>query len=140
MKVHSVESQEELSWVLVPLLELAGVKHALVVSGDGILRGFSPDLEREAREGAAAMMASLQGAARTEMAALSGNLQTKLRTMIIEADDGYVFAAPAAENTVLVVYGSPGVDLGEVAHHVEVQAERLGAKVMVSQARDGASA
>ncbi|MFE3211726.1 roadblock/LC7 domain-containing protein [Streptomyces niveus] len=141
MTVHSAAFQEELSWVLEPLLELARVKHALVASGDGILRGFSPDLERESREGVAAMMSSLQGAARTMMVAFSGNEDTKVRTVVIEDDaDGYIFAAPAAVNTVLVVYGVKGVNLGEVAHHVQLQAQRLGAKVMVSQARDGASA
>lgn len=42
--------REDTSWVLAPLLELPHVVHAAVVSGDGLVEGRSPGLERESAE------------------------------------------------------------------------------------------
>ena len=39
---------EDLAWVLEPLLELPGVQHAVIATGDGLLEGSSPDLDRAA--------------------------------------------------------------------------------------------
>ncbi|MFD6335645.1 roadblock/LC7 domain-containing protein [Streptomyces niveus] len=136
---HSAASQDELSWVLQPLLALAGVTHAVVLSNDGMLRGGSPDLPQAARESVAAMMASHHGSSRALLSAFSGKEPRPVRQMVVEDDAGIAFATSAAENSILVVYGSLSTNLGEVAHQMQIQVHKLG-KEMESPARGGASA
>ncbi|GAA2311469.1 roadblock/LC7 domain-containing protein [Streptomyces caniferus] len=127
---------EDKSWVLAPLMELPHVIHAAVISGDGFIEGASPGLQRDSGEGVAAMMSALQGAGRAVTAAFAGKDDTRLRQTVIESDDGFVFAIPAGENTCLAVFAGPEVNMGVVAHHMQIQVTTLGNKVMNSPARD----
>ncbi|MCX5205495.1 roadblock/LC7 domain-containing protein [Streptomyces sp. NBC_00237] len=127
---------EDKSWVLAPLLELPHVTHAAVISGDGFVEGASPGLRREAAEGVAAMMSALQGAGRAVTAAFAEQEDATLRQTVIESEEGWVFAIPAGRNTCLAVFAAPEVNMGVVAHHMQVQVTTLGAKVMNSPARD----
>ncbi|MET7637387.1 roadblock/LC7 domain-containing protein [Streptomyces sp. NPDC005438] len=126
---------EDLSWVLAPLLELPHVRHAAVISGDGLIEGASTGLSRESAEGVAAMMSALQGAARTTTAAFSGTYDVQLRQTVVESNQGWVFAIPAGENTCLAVYAEPEVNMGVVTHQMHVQVASLGAKTMNSPRR-----
>ncbi|MFK4222146.1 roadblock/LC7 domain-containing protein [Streptomyces sp. NPDC019890] len=136
MTVFHRAAGKDVSWALDPLLVLPGVKHAVVLTSDGIVRGASPNLSTEAGEGAAAMMSALQGAARTLAILFSGNEATRLQQIVVDADSGYVFATPAASNTVMAVYATRDVDMGVVAHLMQIQVKTLGDKVMPSDARD----
>ncbi|MFG2889140.1 roadblock/LC7 domain-containing protein [Streptomyces sp. NPDC048248] len=127
---------EDKTWVLAPLLELPHVIHAAVISGDGFIEGCSPGLQRDSAEGVAAMMSALQGAGRAVTAAFAGRDDAKLRQTVIESDEGFVFAIPAGENTCLAVFCAPEVNMGVVAHHMQIQVTTLGKKVMSSPARD----
>jgi predicted regulator of Ras-like GTPase activity (Roadblock/LC7/MglB family) len=126
---------EDKSWVLAPLLELPHVIHAAVISGDGFIEGSSPGLQRDSAEGVAAMMSALQGAGRAVTAAFAGQDDAKLRQTVIESEEGWVFAIPAGENTCLAVFAAPEVNMGVVAHHMQIQVTTLGNKVMNSPAR-----
>lgn len=128
--------REDTSWVLAPLLDLPHVIHAAVISGDGLIEGRSPGLERDAAEGVAAMLSALQGAARTTTAAFAADFQVQLRQTVVESDHGWVFAIPAGENTTLAVFAGPDVNMGVVTHHMQVQVATLGAKAMSSPPRD----
>jgi predicted regulator of Ras-like GTPase activity (Roadblock/LC7/MglB family) len=130
---------EDKSWVLAPLLELPHVTHAAVISGDGFIEGASPGLKREAAEGVAAMMSALQGAGRAVTAAFAEQEDATLRQTVIESEEGWVFAIPAGRNTCLAVFAAPEVNMGVVAHHMQVQVTTLGNKVMNSPAREHGS-
>lgn len=132
--------REDTSWVLAPLLDLPHVLHAAVISGDGLIEGRSPGLERDAADGVAAMLSALQGAARTTTCAFAGSYETRLRQTVIESNHGWVFAIPAGENTTLAVFAGPEVNMGIVTHHMQVQVASLGAKAMSSPPRDTATA
>lgn len=127
---------EDTSWVLAPLLDLPHVIHAAVISSDGLVAGRSPDLKQEAAEGVAAMLSALQGAARTATAAFADDDRVGLRQIVLESDQGWVFAIPAGENTVLAVYAGPEVNMGVVTHHMQVQVATLGSKAMGTPRRD----
>ncbi|MBO8199748.1 roadblock/LC7 domain-containing protein [Streptomyces smyrnaeus] len=128
--------RDDTSWVLGPLLELPHVIHAAVISGDGLIEGRSPNLERDAAEGVAAMLSALQGAARTTTAAFAGSFEARLRQTVVESDHGWVFAIPAGENTTLAVFAGPEVNMGVVTHQMQVQVASLGAKTMSTPARN----
>ncbi|WP_314174846.1 roadblock/LC7 domain-containing protein [Streptomyces winkii] len=132
--------REDTSWVLEPLLELPHVIHAAVISGDGLIEGRSPNLERDSAEGVAAMLSALQGAARTTTAAFAGDYDVTLRQTVIESDQGWVFAIPAGQNTCLAVFAGPEVNMGVVTHTMQVQVATLGAKAMSSPTRSDSPA
>ncbi|HWM38525.1 MAG TPA: roadblock/LC7 domain-containing protein [Streptomyces sp.] len=132
--------REDTSWVLAPLLELPHVIHAAVISGDGLIEGSSPGLERDAAEGVAAMLSALQGAARTTTAAFAGETDVQLRQTVIESDLGWVFAIPAGENTCLAVFAGREVNMGVVTHHMQIQVATLGGKAMGSPPRQDSPA
>ena len=132
--------REDTSWVLAPLLELPHVIHAAVISGDGLIEGSSPGLERDAAEGVAAMLSALQGAARTTTAAFAGETDVQLRQTVIESDLGWVFAIPAGENTCLAVFAGREVNMGVVTHHMQIQVATLGEKAMGSPPRQDSPA
>lgn len=132
--------REDTSWVLAPLLELPHVIHAAVISGDGLIEGSSPDLERDAAEGVAAMLSALQGAARTTTAAFAGESDVQLRQTVIESDLGWVFAIPAGQNTCLAVFAGREVNMGVVTHHMQIQVATLGEKAMGSPPRQDSPA
>ena len=132
--------REDTSWVLAPLLELPHVIHAAVISGDGLIEGRSPDLERDTAEGIAAMLSALQGAARTTSAAFVGDYDVELRQTVIETSRGWVFVIPAGQNTCLAVFAGPDVNMGVVTHQMQVQVATLGSKAMGSPPRNGTPA
>lgn len=107
-----------------------------MISGDGFIEGSSPGLKRDAAEGVAAMMSALQGAGRAVTAAFAERDDARLRQTVIESEQGWVFAIPAGENTCLAVFAGPEVNMGVVAHHMQIQVTTLGSKVMNSPARD----
>lgn len=115
-----------MSWVLEPLLLLKGVRHGVVLSADGMVTGASPGLSREAGEGASAMMAALQGAARTVARELSGDPLTTVEQVVVATDNGLVFAVPAGQDSVLALFAEPGCDMEVLTHQVQLQAGALG--------------
>ncbi len=141
------------SWVLDPITEIAGVKNAEILSADGILIGASDSLDRDNAEGIAAMVSSLNGAARTAaIVALSAPKNTAISTIIVElgpAEDsedqsspGRLMVMPAGTNTnafIAVAYG-PDTPMGIVAHTVAKQAKNLGEALMSVSARTSDSA
>ncbi|MFB6557230.1 roadblock/LC7 domain-containing protein, partial [Streptomyces sp. NPDC056405] len=72
-------------------------------------------------------------------AAFTEQDDARLRQTVIESDEGFVFAIPAGENTCLAVFADPEVNMGVVAHHMQIQVTTLGKKVMNSPARDTGS-
>lgn len=126
---------EDQSWVLRPLLEVVGVRHAVVLTSDGLVAGVSPGLPREAGEGASAMMSSLIGAARNVARELSQNPDAAVVQVVVAVNEGFVFAVPAGRNAMLALYADGSTDMQRIAHLVQVQVAMLGDKAMGAQAR-----
>ena len=81
-------------------------------------------------------MSALQGAGRAVAASFSDNNNVKLQQVVVDTDSGFVFATPAGQNSVLAVFAERKVDMGVVAHHMQIQVATLGNKVMHSEPRD----
>ncbi|WP_052457034.1 roadblock/LC7 domain-containing protein [Streptomyces sp. AcH 505] len=119
-------TEETMSWVLDPLTEIPHVRHAVVLTTDGLIEGRSADLPRADAEGASAMLASIMSASRGLLGAYEGSAgASPVRQVVIEGHDGYAFLTSAGENTVISVYADIDVDLGVVAHEVQVQVKKL---------------
>ncbi|MFJ9695753.1 roadblock/LC7 domain-containing protein [Kitasatospora sp. NPDC101183] len=117
---------DEISWVLTPLLELPGVLHAVIATGDGLVEGASDGLGRASAERVAAMTATLHAAARAFTTAFTDSERPGLAQTVVESDLGYAIVVPAGENTSLAVFAGPEAQLGNVAYQMQIQVAALG--------------
>ncbi|MEV7782792.1 roadblock/LC7 domain-containing protein [Kitasatospora sp. NPDC088351] len=130
----SPTATDEISWVLTPLLELPGVLHAVIATGDGLVEGASDGLDRASAERVAAMTATVHAAARAFTSAFTDTDQPRLAQTVVESELGFAIVVPAGENTSLAVFTSPEAQLGNVAYQMQVQVAALG-RAMASPAR-----
>ncbi|GGY94989.1 roadblock/LC7 domain-containing protein [Streptomyces nitrosporeus] len=115
----------DLAWVLTPLLELPGVQHAVVATGDGLVEGASPGLERASAERVAAMTATLHAAARAFTTAFTDAESPRLAQTVVESELGFAVVVPAGKNTTLALFAAPDAHLGNIAYQMQVQVTAL---------------
>ncbi|MGC5345254.1 roadblock/LC7 domain-containing protein [Streptomyces sp. DT24] len=115
----------DLAWVLTPLLELPGVQHAVVATGDGLVEGASPGLERASAERVAAMTATVHAAARAFTTAFTDVETPRLAQTVVESDLGFAVVVPAGKNTTLALFATPDAQLGNIAYQMQVQVTAL---------------
>ena len=131
---------EDPSWVLNPITETKDVRHALILSSDGMIIGASEKLGRDEAEGISAMTAALHGAARSAAnAALGAAPGSPVTTITIQNAYGTYMVMPAGgTNTFIAVAGNPDMPMGTVAHVMARQARKLGEQLMSVPARETA--
>ncbi|MGW6916167.1 roadblock/LC7 domain-containing protein [Kitasatospora sp. NPDC054939] len=139
MSTRSRTVTDEISWVLTPLLELPGVLHAVIATGDGLVEGASAGLGRASAERVAAMTATVHAAARAFTGAFTDSEQPRLSQTVVESDLGFAIVVPAGENTSLAVFTTPEAQLGNVAYQMQLQVDAL-ARALASPARQQDSA
>ncbi|MBZ4323803.1 roadblock/LC7 domain-containing protein [Streptomyces huiliensis] len=102
-----------------------GVRHALVLSNDGLVTGASEGLTREDAEHLAAVASGLhslaQGTGRQFRAG-------RVRQTMIEFDGGVLFVTAAGSESCLCVLGGEAADIGHIAYEMTVLAERVAAE------------
>lgn len=125
---------EGIGWVLSPLLELPGVVHAVIATGDGLVEAASAGLGRASAERVAAMTATVHAAARAFTTAFTDTEQPRLAQTVVESELGFAVVVPAGENTSLAVFTTPEAQLGNVAYQMQVQVAALG-RALASPAR-----
>ncbi|GAA4519835.1 histidine kinase [Nonomuraea sp. C10] len=115
----------DVSWVLSPLMALPGVTRGVVLSRDGLILGGSADVTTETGERAAAMTSSVLGAARALCDGLSGGSEGGVVDIVISADSGYYYIAPAGDRAAIVVAATGAVNVGALAYEVQLQVQKL---------------
>jgi predicted regulator of Ras-like GTPase activity (Roadblock/LC7/MglB family) len=124
----------DVSFVLAPILELPHVRHAMVITTDGFFDACSEGLDKDSADRSAAVLSTLQAAARSAVAELSGVSETEVRQTIVETDHGYLFLIPTGQGTLLGAYADREVDMYTVTYTMTKQVQTLG-KAMASQPR-----
>lgn len=130
---HLRDRIQDPSWVLNPLTEIKGVRHALILSADGMVVAASAGLGRDDAEGIAAMTSALHGAARTAINhALGAPGSTPVQTITVQSDHGVYMIMPAgvATNAFIAVAGDEEMPMGVVAHTMARLAAKLGEQLM----------
>ncbi|MFE6866869.1 roadblock/LC7 domain-containing protein [Kitasatospora sp. NPDC057692] len=130
----SPSDTDGIAWVLTPLLELPGVVHAVIATGDGLVEAASDGLARASAERVAAMTATVHAAARAFTTAFTDVEQPRLAQTVVESDLGFAVVVPAGVNTSLAVFTTPEAQLGNVAYQMQVQVAALG-RALASPAR-----
>jgi predicted regulator of Ras-like GTPase activity (Roadblock/LC7/MglB family) len=113
---EAMETSGELNWLLDELVaQVPEVRHAVVLSGDGLCVGASGELTREDRERFAAIASGFHSLAKG--AGRHFQAGSVVQTMV-ELDGGFLFVASAGEGSCLSVFTDAGADVGLVAYEM----------------------
>ncbi|MCZ4509000.1 roadblock/LC7 domain-containing protein [Streptomyces phaeochromogenes] len=114
----------ELDWLLDDLaLRVAEVRHAVVLSNDGLAVGASSDLRREDAEHLAAIASGFHSLAKGAGRHFGAG---GVRQTMVEMDDGFLFVAAAGEGSCLAVLSAVTADIGLVAYEMALLVKRVG--------------
>jgi predicted regulator of Ras-like GTPase activity (Roadblock/LC7/MglB family) len=138
MTQRTTATDADLDWLLDGLVDqVAGTRHAIVLSDDGLVISRSQTIERSDAERLAAIVTGQQSLARGVGQLFSGG---PVQQVIVEMADLWLFAIAAGRGTHLAVVASQEVDaeLMTVAMHTLVQqvGQKLGTDARPSQADD----
>ncbi|WP_328766460.1 roadblock/LC7 domain-containing protein [Streptomyces sp. NBC_00286] len=114
----------ELDWLLDDLVTRVGeVRHAVVLSNDGLAMGASGALTREDAEHLAAVASGFNSLAKGagRHFGVGGVRQT-----MVEMDDGFLFVAAAGDGSCLAVLSAVTADIGLVAYEMALLVKRVG--------------
>ncbi|MFI6937977.1 roadblock/LC7 domain-containing protein [Streptomyces sp. NPDC050418] len=113
-----------LGWLLDDLTKRVDhVRHALVLSNDGLVTGTSTGLEREDAEHLAAVSSGLHSLAKGSGRHFGSG---KVRQTLIEFDEAVLYVMAAGEGSCLCVLSSAEADIGQVAYEMTLLVTRVG--------------
>jgi predicted regulator of Ras-like GTPase activity (Roadblock/LC7/MglB family) len=119
-----VANPGELSWLLDSLADrVAQVRHAVVLSNDGLRMASSRGLDRDQAERLAAVAASFQSLARGAGQEFSGGAP---RQTIVEMESAFLFVTAAGSGACLAVLTEANADVGMVAYEMAMLVTRVG--------------
>ncbi|MER0443905.1 roadblock/LC7 domain-containing protein [Streptomyces sp. NPDC006711] len=128
---------KELDWLLDDLTRrVEYVRHAIVLSNDGLVTAASSGLEREDAEHLAAVSSGLHSLAKGSGLHFRAG---KVRQTMIEFDEGVLFVTAAGEGSCLCVLGSAQADIGQIAYEMTLLVNRVGEHLSVAARQPGAS-
>ncbi len=114
----------DLDWLLDDLvLHVGEVRHAVVLSNDGLPVGASHDLTREDAEHLSAVASGFHSLAKGAGRHFDAG---GVRQTMVEMDDGFLFVAAAGDGSCLAVLTSVVADIGLIAYEMARLVKRVG--------------
>ncbi|MFD9904563.1 roadblock/LC7 domain-containing protein [Streptomyces sp. NPDC059063] len=114
----------ELDWLLDDLVVRVGdVRHAVVLSNDGLAVGASTRLTREDAEHLAAVASGFHSLAKGAGRHFGAG---GVRQTMVEMDDAFLFVAAAGDGSCLAVLSTVTADIGLVAYEMARMVKRVG--------------
>ncbi|MBL1287563.1 roadblock/LC7 domain-containing protein [Streptomyces sp. NPDC057067] len=114
----------ELDWLLDDLVaRVAEIRHAVVLSNDGLAVGASHALSREDAEHLAAVASGFNSLAKGTGRHFGAG---SVRQTMVEMDDGFLFVAAAGDGSCLTVLSTAMADMGLVAYEMARLVKRVG--------------
>jgi len=99
------------------------VRHALVLSNDGLVTSASGELDRSTAEHLAAVSSGFHSLAKGSGRQFgTGNV----RQTMIEFDEGFLFVTAAGDGSCLSVLSGMEADVGQVAYEMTLLVHRVG--------------
>jgi predicted regulator of Ras-like GTPase activity (Roadblock/LC7/MglB family) len=113
-----------LDWLLDDLTKrVEKVRHALVLSNDGLVTGVSEGLERADAEHLAAVASGLHSLAKGSGLHFGVG---RVRQTMVEFDDGMLFVTAAGDGSCLCVLAGADGDVGQIAYEMTLLVNRVG--------------
>ncbi|MFE7776378.1 roadblock/LC7 domain-containing protein [Streptomyces sp. NPDC057445] len=124
-----------LDWLLDDLTKrVEYIRHALVLSNDGLVTGASSGLVREDAEHLAAVSSGLHSLARGSGRHFRAG---KARQTMVEFDDAMLFVTAAGDGSCLCVLSAAEADVGQVAYEMTLLVNRVGEHLAVEARQPG---
>ncbi|MCA1222491.1 roadblock/LC7 domain-containing protein [Streptomyces sp. 8L] len=119
-----------LDWLLDDLTERVDhIRHALVLSNDGLVTGASTGLPREDAEHLAAVASGLQSLARGSGRHFNAG---QPRQTMVEFDEALLFVTAAGDGSCLCVLSTAEADVGQIAYEMTLLVNRVGEHLGIS--------
>jgi predicted regulator of Ras-like GTPase activity (Roadblock/LC7/MglB family) len=119
-----VAHNKGLGWLLDDLTQrVEHVRHALVLSNDGLVTSTSTGLRREDAEHLAAVSSGLHSLAKGSGRYFGAG---GVRQTVIEFDDAVLFVTAAGESSCLCVLSAVEADVGRLAYEMALLVNRVG--------------
>ncbi|MEU6217623.1 roadblock/LC7 domain-containing protein [Streptomyces sp. NPDC047022] len=119
----------ELSWLLDDLAgRMQHIRHALVLSTDGLVTSTSTGLRREDAEHLAAVSSGLHSLAKGSGRHFGAG---QVRQTMIEFDDAILFVTAAGSGSCLCVLSAAEADIGQIAYEMTLLVNRVGEHLRV---------
>lgn len=126
-----------LSWLLDGFGErVPDVRHAVILSADGILIARTRELERDDADHLCAVAAGFQSLARGAGEHFDCG---DVRQTVVDMTGGYLFVTAAGSGARIAVLAEPGCDAGVVAYEMSTLVQRMG-EHMAARPRHGGPA
>ncbi|MFB6807215.1 roadblock/LC7 domain-containing protein [Streptomyces sp. NPDC056387] len=114
----------ELDWLLDDLVvRVREVRHAVVLSNDGLAVGASSALSREDAEHLAAVASGFHSLAKGAGRHFHAG---GVRQTMVEMDEGFLFVAAAGDGSCLAVLSAANADIGLIAYEMARLVKRVG--------------
>ncbi|MFD3677943.1 roadblock/LC7 domain-containing protein [Streptomyces sp. NPDC058613] len=111
-------------WLLDDLvMRVREVRHAVVLSNDGLAVGASRALSREDAEHLAAVASGFHSLAKGAGRHFHAG---GVRQTMVEMDEGFLFVAAAGDGSCLAVLSAGGADIGLIAYEMARLVKRVG--------------
>ncbi|MZF88993.1 roadblock/LC7 domain-containing protein [Streptomyces sp. SID5643] len=121
---QSTRHSGELDWLLDDLvLRVSDVRHAVVLSNDGLAVGASTGLRREDAEHLAAVASGFHSLAKGAGRHFGAG---GVRQTMVEMDEGFLFVAAAGDGSCLALLTAVTADIGLVAYEMARLVKRVG--------------
>jgi predicted regulator of Ras-like GTPase activity (Roadblock/LC7/MglB family) len=122
--VQKTTAASDLTWLVDDLVgRLAEVRHAVLLSADGLRMTSSRGMAREDAEHLSAVAAGVQSLARGVGVHFHGG---EVRQTVVEMDDAFLFVVAAGFGACLAVMSSADADVGLVAYEMAMLVTRAG--------------
>ncbi|ANW16749.1 roadblock/LC7 domain-containing protein [Streptomyces clavuligerus] len=119
-----------LDWLLDDLTKrIEHIKHALVLSNDGLVTGASTGLAREDAEHLAAVSSGLHSLARGSGRHFRAG---RARQTMVEFDEALLFVTAAGDGSCLCVLSEAEADVGQIAYEMTLMVNRVGEHLSVA--------
>jgi predicted regulator of Ras-like GTPase activity (Roadblock/LC7/MglB family) len=124
----------EVNWLLDELTtRTPAIRHAVLLSTDGLAMAASRNLSREDREHLAAVSSGFNSLAKGATRQFGAGA---VRQSMVEFDDGFLFVVAAGSGACLAVFAEAESDIGLVAYEMARLVKQVGEHLFVP-ARDG---
>lgn len=124
MTQHAQASNADADWLLEDLVRrVAEIRHAVLLSADGLLIGRSEALNRGDAEHLAAVASGFQSLARGAGRHFGAG---EIRQTVIEMDTAFLFVTAAGHGACLAVFAEADSDIGLVAFEMNLLVQRVG--------------
>ncbi len=129
------EGDAGLGWLLDDLTDrVKQVRHALILSSDGLVTGASRDLEAADAEHLAAVSSGFHSLAKGAGRHFAAG---GVRQTMVEFDDGFLFVTAAGDGSCLSVLTGADADVGQIAYEMTLLVHRVGEHLGVAPRENG---